>query len=185
MGAVRDFDTSGSTSGELAEQFRALWNCWHERVRRYLARRCRGEDLDDVLAATFTTCWRRIRDVPGGEDALWWLLAVARHEVANQHRSNRRRARLAERTARLHNDVTLDAPAEADRVVIAALDALSSRDREVLTLSFWDELSVAEIAQVLGISAATTYKRLSRAQRRFEEIFRDLSKTDEVRTLPV
>lgn len=116
---------------------------------------------------------------------MWWLLAVARHEVANQHRSNRRRARLAERTARLHNDVTLDAPAEADRVVIAALDALSSRDREVLTLSFWDELSVAEIAQVLGISAATTYKRLSRAQRRFEEIFRDLSKTDEVRTLPV
>jgi RNA polymerase sigma-70 factor (ECF subfamily) len=43
---------------------------------------------------------------------------------------------------------------------------LHEQDRELLTLSHWEELAPAEIAVVLGLSAVTLRSRLHRARRR-------------------
>jgi RNA polymerase sigma-70 factor (ECF subfamily) len=48
-----------------------------------------------------------------------------------------------------------------------ALAALSERDREVLLLVAWEELSPARAARVRGVSANTCAVRLYRARRRF------------------
>ena len=47
--------------------------------------------------------------------------------------------------------------------MIAALEALSDEDREVLLLKAWEELEPAEIASVLGISRVAARSRLHRA----------------------
>jgi RNA polymerase sigma-70 factor (ECF subfamily) len=46
---------------------------------------------------------------------------------------------------------------------MAALDALSSRDREVLVMRYLEQLGAAEIAEALGITEGAVKARLLRA----------------------
>jgi RNA polymerase sigma-70 factor (ECF subfamily) len=76
--------------------------------------------------------------------------------------------------ARLANQPTAGSGdnGEAGDVVAAALAQLSARDREVLTLSAWYELSAAEAAQALGCSPAAYNVRLHRARHRLADRLR-------------
>ena len=53
--------------------------------------------------------------------------------------------------------------AEEHREVIEALQQLAPRQREVLVLRYWSNLSEAEIAQTLAISRGTVKSTASRA----------------------
>src|SRR3954470_22627326 len=63
---------------------------------RYLVRRSASvEDAADLLAEVYLVAWRRIDDVPPGDEARLWLFGVARRTLANQHRGERRETELA------------------------------------------------------------------------------------------
>ena len=51
-----------------------------------------------------------------------------------------------------------------------ALDSMEPLDREVLALRHFEQLSRAEIAQVLGVSEAAAGKRYLRALERFKQV---------------
>ncbi len=55
----------------------------------------------------------------------------------------------------------------------AALDTLSAQDRELVTLTYWDELTAEQVGRVLGLSAPATRKRLQRARARLAESLTD------------
>src|SRR3954452_24320398 len=62
----------------------------------YLVRRSASvEDAADLLAEVYLVAWRRIDDVPPGDEARLWLFGVARRTLANQHRRERRETELA------------------------------------------------------------------------------------------
>jgi RNA polymerase sigma-70 factor (ECF subfamily) len=140
-------------------------------VRAYAARRTTADGVDDVVAETFAVAWRRIGDVPPGAE-LPWLLGVARRVLANAHRADDRRDRLAERLAAW----TPRTPAadldlvDGDRVR-AALAALSDGDRDLLLLVEVDGLARDDAAVALGVSRALVRVRLHRARRRFATAF--------------
>lgn len=50
--------------------------------------------------------------------------------------------------------------------VLEAVRSLTPKDREILMLSGWDDLSGPEIAKVLGISVSAAQQRLHRAKKR-------------------
>jgi RNA polymerase sigma-70 factor (ECF subfamily) len=78
----------------------------------------------------------------------------------------------------------LDATGDAtERMAVrAALSRLGELDREVLTLTVWEELEPREIAEVLGVSAQTVRTRLSRARGRLrDELGNDLGTAGHVR----
>jgi RNA polymerase sigma-70 factor (ECF subfamily) len=58
-------------------------------------------------------------------------------------------------------------------VVRDALARLGELDREVLSLTVWEELEPREIAEVLGVSAAAVRTRLSRARARLRDLLGD------------
>jgi len=152
------------------DRFRTLWDEHADAVHRYLARRA-PQDCEDLLSMTFTIAWNKLGSVPQGVQARWWLLKVARRQVANHWRALRRREGLKRRLA-------FEPPqsvASDDPQVAAALGYLTAEDREVLYLSAWEKLTAPEMAAVLGVSAAAAEKRLTRARGRFAEIFADLS----------
>lgn len=159
-----------------AVRFRALYDANFEAVLGYALRRVdQPADAADVVSETFLVAWRRLEDGPPG-DFRPWLFGIARNVLLNQHRSTRRRGRLAERlrTFLASSDVSdlADGVAEQDRVR-RALAVLSEADRELLTLIAWDDLSPSEAAAVLGIAAGTARMRLARARARFAEALGD------------
>ena len=133
-------------------------------------------DAADVVADVFTVAWRRIDEVPEGTEARPWLYGVARGTLANHHRGRRRRQRLNDRVAaqvvRIVEPTTVDEGPEAGAIA-AALEGLGERDRELLLLVGWEQLTRDEIASVLDVSRATLRLRLHRARRRFEAALAD------------
>ena len=154
-------------------RLRELFRETERDVLSYALRRVsRAEDAADVVAETFLVAWRRIDDVPAGEEARLWLFGVARRQLANLNRGHRRRDQLADR---LRDDLALNLPSHldasdvSDSKVVDALSRLSEEDREVLTLFAWEELKAREIAKVLGLRGVTARSRIHRAKKRLRE----------------
>ncbi|MEV6843740.1 sigma-70 family RNA polymerase sigma factor [Actinoplanes sp. NPDC051411] len=132
-------------------------------------------EADDLCADTFAVAWRRRADIPVDAGRLW-LFGVARRVLANHRRQTERRGRLHRRLARdAAPPISYEDAAPSETALWRALAALSAGDRELLLLRAWDDLDVAEIATVLGISAATVSSRLYKARRR---LARELERRD-------
>jgi RNA polymerase sigma-70 factor (ECF subfamily) len=152
--------------GHLVQQFKALYDRTYDRVSAFVLRRGFSEhETRDVVAETYMTLWRRIRDLPDDSTlADAWVFGVARRTIANVRRSEKRRGRLAERLFEQHHLDSPSAPEVPDRI-LQVLAELPRRDREMLQLSVWDELTHAQIARVVGCSENAVAVRLHRARK--------------------
>ena len=161
---------------ERRRRFDALFETYRSDMVAYCTWRAgTPSDAEEAVAEIFLTAWRRLDDVPPGDAARVWLYATARRVVANQRRSTRRRAALAERLA-LETPPQVRAPTETEESLVQdALRRLGPLDREVLLLAEWEGLSPAQIASVLRCSNVTARGRLHRARRRFRTIFEQLA----------
>ena len=152
-------------------RFEELWDELFPRVLGYALRRTDQEEARDVVAETFTVAWRRLEDVPTGDDALPWLLTTARKQLANRRRRDDTRTRHDRGSAGAAVPFAGTARDPADDVadrssLAAAFTRLSEEDRETLALIAWDGLQPREAALVTGCSAATFAVRAHRARRR-------------------
>jgi RNA polymerase sigma factor (sigma-70 family) len=149
-------------------RFEVLYASCQKAVFGYVLRRVsRPEDGADVIAETFLVAWRRLDEVPEGEEARLWLYGVARRALANQRRGERRRTALAER---LRTELAT-APAAYESgsrlsEIVDALAHLTESDRELLRLEGWEDLDASQIASVLAISPNAVRIRLHRARKR-------------------
>lgn len=161
------------TSEERRKRFAEIYDAYSGLILAYsAARTADAADAADVVAEVFTVAWRRIEDVPGGEEARPWLYGVARKVLANHHRGHRRRQQLDERVAAQVADVVGPTPANTEGpdwdAIARAFARLSASDRELLTLVGWEQLDRDEITHVLGVPRSTVRVRLHRARKRLE-----------------
>lgn len=138
-------------------------------------------EAEDATAATFLEVWRhRTRVVAHDGSALPWLYGVATNVCRNVCRRRRRHLR-AVAALPLHgdspdhaDDVTHRLASEARmREVLAAVDALPRRERDVLGLVAWSGLTYEQAAAALDIPVGTVRSRLSRARARLAELAPD------------
>src|SRR5262249_7606751 len=151
-----------------AARFETLYRQTYDRITAYAVRRCdSAQDAADIVADTFTVAWRRISELPPGDEARLWLYGVARNLIADQRRSAlRRQARhveLAADLAGLYGDHA-EAAIERDPVT-QALRSIPDSDRELLLLVAWEGLTREEISVMLGLSSNAVRIRLHRARR--------------------
>jgi RNA polymerase sigma-70 factor (ECF subfamily) len=127
------------------------------------ARRRGCADPQAIAAETMAIAWRRLADVPP-DDARPWLFATARNLALAEWRS-RPQTRLF---GPQDEGAVTDPVAELDPALAQAMSSLSVHDREALLLVAWEDLTPAQAARSLGISAAAFRVRLHRARRRCE-----------------
>jgi RNA polymerase sigma-70 factor (ECF subfamily) len=150
-------------------EFEALFRDTRAPLLDYLTRRAGPDDAPDLLAEVFLIAWRRRADLPRGEERRLWLFGVARRLVAEHHRFAWKRADAsggAGVSDAPESRAPEDAGKERDEAVRRALGSLSDLDRELVTLTTWENLSPAEAARVVGIAAGTARVRLHRARAR-------------------
>ncbi|WP_328914529.1 MULTISPECIES: RNA polymerase sigma factor [unclassified Streptomyces] len=153
------------------EAFAAAYREHYWAVSRFVARRLdsRADEVEEVVAEVFTVAWRRRSDLPSSP--LPWLYGVARKCLANTVRGQGRRRRLLDRlrgdTAGHGRRIAAGPDAEPPGSwVHDALARLSPADREVLRLTAWEDLTVEEVAVVLGCGSGAAAMRLHRARGR-------------------
>ena len=156
--------------GEITNEarFRALFTTYSRPLLAFALRRLMSpNDAADVLAETMTVAWRRIDDVPEEPETRLWLYGVARNNISNVLRGNRRRDRLATKLAgQLHETVgwSIDADWEDMEYINDAMLLLNQNEGEVLRLTVWEMLSPSEIAVVLDLKPETVRTQLHRAR---------------------
>ena len=153
---------------ERRARFEGLYAANHAPILGYALRRTASpDDAADILAETFLTAWRRLDELPLGDEARLWLYGIARRVLANYYRGERRRSALAGRLrAELAGSYV---PPEFDgepAKIAEALRRLPQQQREVLALNAWEGLNHGEIAAVLGCSRNAVGIRLHRARMR-------------------
>ena len=156
-------------------RFDALFESYLADMVAYCGWRARSAaDAEDAVAEVFLAAWRRLDEVPGGQEARLWLYGTARRVMANQARTSRRKALLHVRLqsfpspeGAFDGDMEAVPPSPLTEAVREALAALGPADRETLLLSEWEGLSPTQIAEVMQCPAVTARGRLFRARRRF------------------
>jgi RNA polymerase sigma-70 factor, ECF subfamily len=152
------------------ERFTRIYETHYPSVLGYCARRVNRSEAEDVANEVFVVLWRHLESFDDDEP-LPWLYRVAYGVIRNRWKGMRRRTRLIRRVGSLldasgEGPDTVVVRREQDRAVIAALESLRPRDREILRLSTWEELSAREIAAVVGCSVSAAEQRLHRARKR-------------------
>lgn len=171
-----------STDTELLagdrEDFAQLFDKYARTIYRYAARRVGPDIAEDIVADTFMRAFEnRHKFNTSATSALPWLYGIATNLLRRQHRNE---TRALKAFARNYADplgsgqVATDDTAEASvsrldasnttAQLAQALAALPAKQRDVLLLYAWAELSYAEIATALDISIGTVRSRLNRTR---------------------
>ena len=135
----------------------------------YAAKLLADEDAAfDVLQEVWLTAVRAVRrlDDPGAVRA--WLYRITHDRAVDRVRRDRSRERAEQARAEAVPEGAVEEPsfaAEDAAAVHRALDRIELKYREVLVLHFLDDLSVAEIAAVVGAPAGTVKSRIHHAKR--------------------
>ena len=158
--------------------FGIVFDRYYLDIHGYVTRRLGRELADDLAAQTFLVAFDRWEHYDARADwARPWLFGIASNLIAGHRRAEARRYRALSRADRAfaevaegHADqvaVRLDAQAVRGRLA-RALGDIAPRDREVLLLVAWADLTCEEAARALGIPPGTARSRLHRARKRLQ-----------------
>ncbi len=149
--------------------FEAIFDRHFGTISRYLRRRLSYPIADELAAEVFTTAFqgRHSYDLHR-PDALPWLYGIASN-LLRRHSREERQELLAYARRAAESPETGDPLDELLRRVLEptlarALAELDPRDRDVLLLFAWGNLSYEEIAFALGLPVGTVKSRLNRAR---------------------
>ena len=182
------FEASIEDSPEFRrERFRILYNDLYDDLWRYIQRRSiNTEEARDTLSEVFLVAWRRLEDIPAGNEARLWLFGVARNLVKTSWRKRKRSGDLLVRIgSEMSTKGTTDEGLDNSGVlkIVNALQFLSENDQEILRLLAWEDLSHKEISVVLGCSENAVAIRIRRARVRLMKVLQSEKSFSEINNL--
>jgi RNA polymerase sigma-70 factor (ECF subfamily) len=132
---------------------------------RSFFRRRTTENVDELMQRTLVACIRAIDRFEGRASFRSFLLGIAHKQLMMSVRSARRQhIPLQLEPCGEDNPGQLLSHKEDVRTVAMALNQTSPDFRRVLELFYWEDLSVDEIAKLLGLPAGTVKSRLARGR---------------------
>lgn len=144
--------------------FHLLYERYADAVYRYALSILRSPHLaEDVLQETMMAVWKSAKNFKGRSKVLTWILGITRNQAHNILRKESRGQRLPETDSSCGvHDPTKSM--HVDLLVQEALETLSPLQHEVMHLVFYENLSVRETAELLGIPTGTVKSRMHHAR---------------------
>lgn len=125
----------------------------------------------DVLQDVWIKAFRNIRKLKDPGSLRSWLYAITHGIAVDRIRRNTSRERAEQIELGDFQEAEEPSFAEADAAALhQALSEIGLKHREVLVLHFLEDLSIAEIAGVVGCSEGTVKSRIHYAKRAVKEI---------------
>ena len=130
------------------------------------------ETAEDITSDVFHKAFERIHSFNGAKGTFSaWVYRIARNSVIDHYRTQKKNIPIEDvfdlstenRTVEEHDAITTLARVEE------YMKTLPPRQREIITLRLWEELSYKEIAEILGGTEDSTKMAFSRAIRELRE----------------
>lgn len=136
------------------------------------------DDAADAVQEIFTLVFRHLGRFDRRARFSTWLFRIAVNrsiQYARKFKHRSRHVELNEAVAEAHEE-RVDVP---DPRIQEALKRLKPGDRALITLFYWEEMSLQEIAESIGCGVNAAKTRLYRARERFREVYESMGGGDE------
>ncbi len=177
-----DNDSKAADDGQLIAKARSdpaafvqLYRRHYDAVFRYCVHRLfERQTAQDVTSAVFLSVVKNFSRFRGGEQQFRnWLYKITTNAVNNHLRQAARRNVLLKRACeQVNNQDSTDVSAEKLALLREAVLTLRPRYQTIITLRFFENLKLTEIAEVLGCGAGTVRSQLARALAKLREKLR-------------
>lgn len=130
---------------------------------------CVKEDADDILQNVYITAMQKFNQLKNKESFKAWIISIARNKCNDYFRE---KAKVLE----LPVEELLETKLMPGRQgfteiqsVQETLEKLGGKEKQILYLYFWKEMTQEEIAEKLGVPLGTVKSRLHTAKKKFKE----------------
>lgn len=155
----------GMVQGMGAVAIEDAYEKWAAELACYATMLVGPDDAADVVADAFTALLARPDRWHAISDHRPYLFRVVLNAARMRSRSRRRREAREWRNVR--NEPTGELV--GDPGVVAAVRGLSMQQRAVTYLAYWEDLDIASVAALLGVSDGTVRRQLARARTKLKE----------------
>jgi RNA polymerase sigma-70 factor (ECF subfamily) len=155
--------------------FKMLYARHHVRVFRFVIRLVGNESTaEEVVNEVFLEAWRHAQGFKGKSRVATWLLSIARFKTISESR-RRSETQLDESVAAVIEDPS-DTPSislqkrERSDILQKCLAKLTPAHREVISMIYYQERKIEEVAQFTGAPVSTIKTRMHYARGRLAEL---------------
>lgn len=153
--------------GDMAAM-KALYEAHADAVARFVRPRVRdAAEADDIVHDTMLSVWRGAAGFQGRSSVRSWILTLARNKTVD-HIRKQARVTLGDADETRADDApdpetVIGAAQDAARLRVC-LDKLPDRQRAVIHLAFYEEMTCAEVAVVENVPEGTVKSRIFHAK---------------------
>jgi len=149
--------------------FEALYRAYHGRLSRFVhALLHRPMLVEEVVNDTMMVLWDKPDSFGGRSKLSTWLFAIAHRKAMRAHHKDDRPVASAQIAEQSDDSAPPDrdfARQRAAAILDDAIDGLSPDHRAVIHLTYFQEISYREIADILGCPVDTVKTRMFHARR--------------------
>jgi RNA polymerase sigma factor (sigma-70 family) len=164
------------TGNRLA--FTYIYNQYAEDLLKYGVQICGDKDLtQDVVHDIFTNLWIKRESLPVVHSIRFYLISALRRSILradkkkHQHTFDIDQTSFSMVPSFLDENFRNEAENEISAKIQEVIASLSKRQREIIYLRFYQNLSYLQIAEILELDQKYTYNLASRAFQSFKEKF--------------
>jgi len=134
-------------------------------------------DAEELAQDTFIKAYRQLRSFKGKSKFSTWLYRIAYFTCINHLRKNKQKS--VEINEWNHpatgNNDTMDSLTSSDQKLFIqlALNQLKPQERALITLFYLEEQSIAEIAQITGLSKSNTKVKIHRSRKKLRRFLEE------------
>jgi RNA polymerase sigma-70 factor (ECF subfamily) len=151
------------------QEFNDLFRSYLSETSRFIARRTKAEDVEDLAADLFALAWQKRDSIPEGLE-LPWLYKSARYLIANHNRKQQGRTLILATLQEPQSAPSAESIALADLELADAWKALSTKEKEILSLWAFEGLEPKQLAVALEKSENACAIALSRAKSKLTQL---------------
>lgn len=177
-GYTRDFPPDRSlveaVLGGNVQAYNVLMERYQVPLLRFLQRTLSRQDAEDVLQETFLRAWDKLKQYDPRWEFSTWIYQIAYRLSLNHLRTQIRRKRLLEHAPGTEVGIPVDIQlgAQEDKMNLwnTAAQVLNTPQYTALWLFYSEEMSLREVAQVMGCTVINVKALLFRARRNLKRI---------------
>ncbi len=149
------------------------YNTYQERIKNYIAAKVEPQaDVHELVQDTFLSCLKNLPLFRGNASLHTWMIAVARHEVADYYRKKyAKKALTLLPLSQFLLGVPISNSHDTSEKVKDTLAQMTHGSRELLLKKYVDNQKVAEIAEELGRTVKSVESELFRARGEFKSLY--------------
>jgi RNA polymerase sigma-70 factor, ECF subfamily len=153
--------------------FTELYNALAPRVHRFVVKSLKDkETANDIVHEAYIEVWRKAQTYRGECSALTWILAIANNKIRDHLRRSQNKVIYTDEIPEIEDErpmpfdhVRID---QYERLVHKVLPRLSLVHRQVVDLAYFQNLSIAAIAQIMDCPLNTVKTRMFFARKQLK-----------------